>query len=213
MIKKTNCFKALGVLALLSVPNFASNNAGNEAEIFSAHVVESIPNLEYISKNKLFLHIATIESRGAYNVMSKQKMLGKYQASRATLLDFGYSDAHIDSIYASVYEVTIKGGYTRYFFDTTYFSPKEQERFIRWYTARMENIYLKKYIEEYVGKTIDGVYITKAGMLHASMLGFGHVRKFLDSDGEQNYTPKRGYSVRDRLQQLEEKELEELMPS
>ncbi|OQA96868.1 MAG: hypothetical protein BWY22_01574 [Bacteroidetes bacterium ADurb.Bin217] len=207
MQKKTNYFKAFGLLVLLTAPNFASNTFRFQTSFDPNKHDVYIHELEFISKKKLFTHIAKIESRGAYNVVSEKSMLGKYQASKHTLRDFGYSDAQIDSIYTSVYEITIRGNRKRYFFDTELFPPSEQERFIRWYTNRMERILLKYHINEYVGKTIDGVFITKAGLLHASMLGHTHVIRFLETQGAVNYTPKRGYSVKERLQQLENFEL------
>lgn len=207
MHKKINYFKAFGLLLLLAAPNFASNTFRFQTSFDPNKFDSYIHELEFVSKKKLFSHIAKVESRGAYNVVSEKSMVGKYQASKNTLRDFGYSQSQIDSIYRSVYEITIRGNRKRYYFDTELFPPSEQERFIRWYTNRMERILLKYHIDQYVGRTIDGVYITKAGILHASMLGHTHVIRFLESNGAINYNPKRGFSVKERLMQLQNTEI------
>jgi len=207
MNKKTNYFKVFGLLILIAAPNFASNTFRFRTTFDPNKHNLYLQEVDFISKKHLFTYIASIESKGEYNVVSNQSMLGKYQASKSSLREFGYTDNQIDSIYKTVYEVTISGNKKRYFFDTELFPPSEQERFIRWYTNRMERVLLKYHIDEYVGRTIDGVYITKAGLLNASMLGHTHVIRFLESNGAINYSPKCGYSVKERMQQLENTEL------
>lgn len=208
MYKINNYFKTLVLLVLITIPNFAKNSFvfKRDFDPTKSQEFDSENTVNFISSKKLYKHIAHIESKGKYNVVSSFDMLGKYQVSRSTLHEFGYSHAQLDSIYSSVYSVN-EDGRTRYYFNTDFFSPKEQERFIRWYTKKMERILLKEQIQKYVGTTIGGVYITKAGILHASMLGQTHVKRFLETNGKVNYTPRRGYSVKQRLQQLENVEI------
>lgn len=164
--------------------------------------------LSYINYNDLYAKIAKIESHQNYDVANKSRMVGKYQASRVALLEFGYTEEQVQSIYDSFDTTYTDKGYARYHFDVNTFPPEDQERFIRWYMHRMETVYLKEIINKYVGTTVNNVYITRAGILNASMLGFNHVVRFLESDGKVNYTPKRGYSVQGRLAQFERTEIE-----
>lgn len=209
MYKIQNYFKAFALLVLITVPNFAKNTFVFKTTFdpSKADASYSENTIDFISKKNLYSHIANVESKGKYNVVNKNLMIGKYQASKNSLREFGYSQEYIDSIYQTVYTVGISKNRTRYYFNAALFPPSEQERFIRWYTKRMERVFLKYQIQKYVGKTVGGVYITKAGILHASMLGHTHVKEFLRSDGKINYTPRRGYSIKERLQQLEKVEL------
>ena len=176
---------------------------------FDINDVEEVTEIElnYINYHDLYTRIAHIESRQNYDVANKSKMVGKYQASRVALLEFGYSEEQVQAIYDSFDTVYTSKGHARYHFDIETFPPEDQERFIRWYMHRMETVYLKDIIDKYVGTTVNDVYITRAGILNASMLGFNHVIKFLESEGKINYTPKKGYSVQHRLAQFERTEI------
>ncbi|MDR1760860.1 MAG: hypothetical protein LBR55_00270 [Bacteroidales bacterium] len=175
---------------------------------YSPDDIENIPEM-YISKKELFEKIAHIESRGQYDVANASYTVGKYQASRSSLQEFGYSKERIDSIFNSILAVKAEGRRALYYFDVELFDNYEQERFIVWYMKRMEKVLLKEYVNEYVGTMVNGVRITKAGILHASMLGAAHVQRFFDSNGKVNYTPKRGPSVQQRLERFETIEIEE----
>lgn len=208
--------KILFVASLLfGLSGFSTNNLRSfESEkekfltLYSTDYIENIPE-EYISKKKLYEKIAHIESRGRYNVANATHTVGKYQASRSSLIEFGYSEERIDSIFNSIEAVKEEGRRSLYYFDIELFDTYEQERFIVWYMKRMEKNLLKEYVNEYVGSTVNGVRITKAGILHASMLGAGHVQRFFDSAGKINYTPKCGPSVQQRLERFETIEIEE----
>ncbi|MCQ2958802.1 MAG: hypothetical protein MJ198_01250 [Bacteroidales bacterium] len=182
--------------------------AVSDREYELSETEESIEiELDYINYQDLFKRIAHIESRHNYNVANKSKTVGKYQAGKASLLEFGYTEEQVQAIYDSFDTVYTSKGHPRYHFDINTFPPEDQERFIRWYMHKMEKVYLKEAIEKYVGTTINNVYITRAGILNASMLGFNNVIKFLESNGEINYTPKKGYSVQNRLAQFERTEI------
>ncbi|MCQ2607260.1 MAG: hypothetical protein MJ197_01040 [Bacteroidales bacterium] len=164
--------------------------------------------LDYIDYKDLYARIAHIESKHRYDVANKSKTVGKYQASRSSLLEFGYTEEQVQAIYDSFDTTYTEKGHARYTFDIETFPAEEQERFICWYMKKMERVYLKEMIAKYVGTTINDVYITRAGILNASMLGFNHVVRFLESNGEINYTPRKGYSVKHRLQQFERTEIQ-----
>lgn len=207
--------KILFVVALLfGFSGFSTNNHSFSTEketlltLYSSDYIENIPE-KYISKKRLYEKIAHIESRGQYDVANATYTVGKYQASRSSLLEFGYSEERVDSIFNSIAVVKEEGKRALYYFDVELFNTQEQERFIAWYMKRMEKILLKDYVHEYVGTSVNGVRITKAGILHASMLGAKHVQHFFDSNGKVNYTPKRGPSVQQRLARFETTEIEE----
>lgn len=198
--------KAIAILVLfISIPTILGEKDMIDTAIEDAEYEEI--ELNYIEYQDLYKKIAHIESRHKYNVANKAKTVGKYQAGKAALLEFGYTEEQIQAIYDSFDTVYTSKGHARYHFDIETFPPEDQERFIRWYMHRMETVYLKDAINKYVGTTINNVYITRAGILNASMLGFNNVLKYLESDGKVNYTPKKGYSVKNRLAQFERTEI------
>lgn len=198
--------KAIAILVLfISIPTILGEKDMIDTAIEEAEYEEI--ELNYIEYQDLYKKIAHIESRHKYNVANKAKTVGKYQAGKAALLEFGYTEEQVQAIYDSFDTVYTSKGHARYHFDIETFPPEDQERFIRWYMHRMETVYLKDAINKYVGTTINNVYITRAGILNASMLGFNNVLKYLESDGKVNYTPKKGYSVKNRLAQFERTEI------
>jgi hypothetical protein len=203
---------------LLVVLSLVSNVSGNTTNIYSSDKFEETNGLvkaelsivktevevsehdvKLINKAVFTKMACERESRGKYNVANEFKYVGKYQMGRIALRDIGYAKSKIDSIRNSVYSVENSKGKKLYYFDTKLFTPEEQELAICKYFHKIEKRYLKKDIERYVGKTIDGVYITKAGILGASMLGCGYVDNFLKSGGKDNPTDAYGTSVKSRL--------------
>ena len=160
---------------------------------------KKVRRIQYISRNTFYSHIAKTESKGSYSIANRSLLLGKYQASKHALLEFGYSSDRIDQIYATVDTTYTTQGNPRYNFDITLFPPEEQERFIRWYMQQMETKHLRKHIHKYSGKTIQNIHITKTGILYASMMGYAHVQRFLESEGKYNYYAGSGKSIAGRL--------------
>jgi hypothetical protein len=169
--------------------------------------IEEKKDVTKIEKKEFFDKIAYMESRGKYNVSNKYLMLGKYQASYSSLKEFGYSKEKILKIRKSIYSEKNSNGVSLYYFDEQLFPSHEQERFIEYYFDKIENVYMKKYIQNYVGKTIDGVYVSKAGILCASTLGLNHVKDFLKSDGKINFSDRFGTSVKEKLKQMQKIEI------
>jgi hypothetical protein len=184
----------------------------SEFEVNSPIVKTEVPkvsthDVKLINKSEFTKMACERESRGKYNVANEFKYLGKYQMGKIALRDIGYSDARIDSMQSTVYTILNSKGKKLYYFDINVFPPSEQEIAICKYFHKIEKRYLKKDIEKYVGKTIDGVYITKAGILGASMLGCGYVNQFLKSNGKKNPTDAYGTSVKSRLLMFQDFEL------
>lgn len=106
------------------------------------------------------------ESSNNYKAVNQYGYLGKYQFGRKTLNNLGYEDIS-----------------NREFLS----SPNIQEAAMRDLLKHNKKI-LKKYIQNYDGKVINGVFITESGILAAAHLaGPGNVKKFF----------KKGYEFKD----------------
>jgi hypothetical protein len=136
--------------------------------------------ITYISHDRFYSQIAKNESKGNYNIANGTNYIGKYQAGESALLAFGYSKEHVNNIKESVDTVYSNRGRRYCSFNVELFPPTEQERFIRWYMQRMENTYLRTVIKRYAGKENKGIHITKAGILYASMMGYGSVQSYFE---------------------------------
>ncbi len=169
--------------------------------IIEAHATKIISKNEFIEMNSY------LESRGNYKIANRYKYVGKYQFGKLALTEMGYNETWIDSVQSSVYYKLNSKGVKIWYFDLKLFPPEAQEDAICKFYHIIEKRYIKNDIEKYVGKTIDGVYITKAGLIGASMLGCGNVHTFLSSNGENNPKDGNGTSVRSRLKHFQDVEL------
>jgi len=116
--------------------------------------------------------LAFKESQGDYFIINTLGYLGKYQFGIGTLQLMG------------VYSVT---GFLN--------DPVLQERAFHTNIARNKWI-LRKDIDRFVGKRIDGVVITESGMLAAAHLaGAGNVKKYLRSWGAFDVADSYGTSI------------------
>ncbi|MBY0486986.1 MAG: peptidoglycan-binding protein LysM, partial [Flavobacteriaceae bacterium] len=104
--------------------------------------------------------VAFKESQGRYNMINSLGYLGKYQFGTSALRFIGINN---NAAFLS--------------------NPALQEKaFVA--LLKINKSKLKDVIEEYRGKTIDGVRITESGILAAAHLGgAGSVRKYLESNG------------------------------
>jgi hypothetical protein len=117
--------------------------------------------------------LAFRESRGDYFVINDFGYMGKYQFGRSTLQMIGIRDTE------------------RFLND-----PKLQESAFKAYAARNKWI-LRRDIERFSGKYVNGIYITESGILAAAHLaGAGNVKRFLRSGGEDVFEDAFGTSVR-----------------
>ena len=115
---------------------------------------------------ELFLkHLSRRESSHRWKIINRFGYMGKYQFGNAALADVGLS--HI---------TTKKFRRNRYIFPI-YLQDKAVKRYLD-YNSKILTKHMK-----YVGCTIQGVYITKSGMLAAAHLtGAGSVKSFLEGD-------------------------------
>lgn len=154
-----------------------------------------------------FLHInAELESKHISNIANSSGCYGLYQMNKYALSEIGYPEKKINKIVRSVrYDKDNK----HLVFDTTHFNSIKQHEMITEYLFTIEQHFLKHSIKKYVGKKINGIRITKAGILSASFLGYLNVVKFLNSNGRINYRDGNGQSVKYRLKMFENKEIED----
>lgn len=190
--------------------NILNNNILNNNILNNHDNVKSIKHeIKIITKEEFKDMNSKLESRGRYNISNRFKYVGKYQFGKIALLELGYDEEWIDSLQSSVYFELNSKGKKRWFFDIKIFPPREQEKAICKYYHKIEKRYMKKDIKKYVGKKIDGVYITKAGIIGASMFGCGNVHKFLESNGNVNFRDGNSVSVKSRLVHFQNVELKE----
>lgn len=116
--------------------------------------------------------LAFKESRGNYFTVNKFGYLGKYQFGAETLKLIGI---HNPNAFLS--------------------NPELQEKAFKANVERNKWI-LRKDIERFVGKTINGVMVTESGILAAAHLaGAGSVKKFLRSYGVEKFSDAFGTSI------------------
>lgn len=190
----------------IKTPNSLVTINQDELVDLTPNKTEPVRKIRYISRASFYAHIAKTESKGSYDVANRSQLLGKYQAGKHALLEFGYSNDKLEEIYATIDTTYTKTGKPRYSFDSSLFPPAEQERFIRWYMQQMEQKHLRVYIKKYAGKKIKNMYITKPGILYASMMGYAHVQRFLDSGGKKNYFAGSGKSIGARMRKFQDTE-------
>jgi hypothetical protein len=179
------------------------NDENNRIKFGEIEIKKDIITVGKIKSNKdKFLDgLAKSESRGDYGIANKYRYVGKYQFGRIALREIGYSNEKINKIMSSVYFDHEKNQWR---FNQDYFTPQEQEEAIEVFMSRLEQIYLKKEISKYVGKTINGIKITKPGLLAGAHLGGAKsVKIFLTSNGRINKHDAFGTSVRDYIKMFE----------
>ncbi len=139
--------------------------------------IEDDEFIEYPFLGKSFMGfreaLAFKESRGDYRVINDFGYMGKYQFGRATLRMIGINDT-----------------------DLFLNDPILQESAFKTYAARNKWV-LRRDIQRYSGKYVNGVFITESGILAAAHLaGPGNVKKFLRSGGTDVFEDAFGTSVR-----------------
>lgn len=116
--------------------------------------------------------LAFKESRGDYNCVNTLGYLGKYQFGRSTLKRF------------KIYN-------TRSFLKD---ASLQEDAFIA--LCSVNKWILRKDIKRKTGKRINGILITESGILAASHLaGAGNVKKYLRSNGSENFTDAYGSNI------------------
>ena len=126
------------------------------------------PKVELVIKNhdKFLEDLGMRESSGNYKAVNQFGYLGKYQFGRKTLNNLGYENIS-----------------NRQFLS----DPTIQEQAMEDLLVHNKKI-LRRYIQKYDGKVINGVFVTQSGILAAAHLaGAGNVRKFF----------RKGYEFKD----------------
>jgi hypothetical protein len=120
--------------------------------------------------------VAFKESQGKYHVINTLGYLGKYQFGKSTLKRFKINN-------------------TQLFLET----PELQEdAFIA--LCSVNKWILRKDIRRSVGKTINGIKITESGIIAAAHLaGAGNVKKYLRSNGKNQFKDAYGSSIQHYL--------------
>jgi len=105
------------------------------------------------------------ESGNRYDIVNTYGYMGRYQFGKSTLKGLGFKVTSDE------------------FINSPYIQEKAMQKLLLHNQKK-----LKKYIEQYEGQVLHGVYITESGVLAAAHLaGAGNVRKFF----------KRGYEFKD----------------
>lgn len=162
-------FALLSVFVLVASTSFTDNSVVGQTETIVTLPIKGIEEmgLDYIEpvlveiinidQTETFLNaIGLKESGNRYDIVNKYGYMGRYQFGSGTLKGLGYKVTKEEFLS----------------------SPDIQER------AMMDLLKhnkkkLQKYIDEYSGDTIHGIYITESGILAAAHLGGqGNVKKF-----------------------------------
>jgi len=131
--------------------------------------------------DKFLDHLAHRESSGRYHIVKSDPSgthvyLGAFQLSKIALKDIG-----------------VQVDVNKFKKDPSVFPPEKQKEAVTQYLKKNEQ-YLKNYFG-YIGKTINGIEVTKSGLLAAAhLVGQGKVKKFLSTNGEKD--PRDGNGVR-----------------
>jgi len=148
----------------------------------------SLKSTDYISQSTPFVGkhfvgfseaIGIKESQGQYKLVNTLGYMGKYQFGTSALRTLGiYSNSEFLN------------------------NPILQERaFVA--LVKINKSKLQDIIEDYRGRTIDGIKITESGILAAAHLGgAGSVRKYLESNGKKKYRDGYGTSIKSYLKQF-----------
>lgn len=138
----------------------------------------SIFEFPYLSKdyNGFKEALAFLESRGMYHKVNPYGYVGKYQFGSETLSLMG-----VDRVSCFVLD------------------PSLQEKVFYHHTARNKWI-LRRDIPRSVGQVIDGHVIDESGILAAAHLaGAGNVKKYLRSQGQEEFKDANGTQIKDYL--------------
>jgi len=122
------------------------------------------------------------ESSRNWKVINRFGYAGKYQMGKAALTDLNYT-LNIDSFRIN---------------PNTFPEHVQDSLVVELFKLNRKRI--KTYIKKYVGKVINGVYVTESGILAAAhLVGGGNVRKWLKSNGKKCPTDGNGTSIEEYL--------------
>ena len=152
-------------------------------------------SLDEVWKGKLndyFKALAVKESGNDHKIYNKYGYIGLWQLGRSALITIGYGHITFENFKK----------------DPTIFGKHDQYKAIVKYT-RINKSILQKYIDKYVGTTIDGILITESGILAGAHIGGARgVQKLLDANGVYNPKDANGTSILDYINEFANYEME-----
>lgn len=157
------------------------------------------------------------ESGGNYKIMNKYGYVGLYQVGEQALKDVGvYYETKNINYKNNDWKGYVKGG-NKYGITCLWdfmHSPKKQKAvqidFKKLHWQYLKNLNLTKY----VGKTINGTYITQSGLLAgAHLVGPGGVRDFLSSNGKNDVKDANGTPVSSYIKKFAGYDIKEITKS
>lgn len=199
MVRKSSYFLGLIVLVVLvssgfssfkieRVPGFHVNeneeiiyNVPNEDELDNVDEKVSSVEIPYVGKTFVGFRqaIAYKESRGILNMVNPYGYMGKYQFGRSTLRAVGVYD------------------FQEFLKNATW-----QDKAFKALIAR-NKWELRKEIEKYQGRVINGIKITESGLVAAAHLGgAGSVKKYLRSNGRNGFKDGFGTSLKSYIKKF-----------
>lgn len=133
--------------------------------------------------------LAYRESRGNYFIVNEFGYMGKYQFGKSALRFYGVKNA----------EEFLK-------------SPEQQERLFTLSVKRNKWV-LRKEISQFVGKRINGIYITELGILAAAHLaGAQNVKNYFKTRGNYAFADANGTTLQNYLKNFAGYEVEHIIP-
>ena len=143
--------------------------------------------------------LAKSESSGNYLAKNTHGYLGKYQMGEEALVDAGYYNRRPKGEkYTNKWDNGFTGIDDIYSAEDFLNNPLAQENAIRAYHHAVWG-YIKNEAEKYDGKIINGIKMTKSGMLAgAHLVGHNNLKKYLKSNGKEipedaNHVPVEKY--------------------
>ncbi|WP_130735586.1 peptidoglycan-binding protein LysM [Flavobacterium sp. J27] len=134
--------------------------------------------------------LAFKESRGILNTVNSFGYMGKYQFGKSTLRSVGIYD-----------------------FQEFLRNPEWQDKAFRALIAK-NKWELRKEIEKYNGRVINGVKITESGLIAAAHLGgVGSVKKYLRSNGARGFKDGFGTSLRSYIKKFGGYDISHIVPN
>lgn len=199
MVRKSSYFLGLIILVVLVSSGFSSfkiervqgfhideneeinYSVLNEDELNDVDQKISSVEIPYVGKTYVGFRqaIAYRESRGILNMVNPYGYMGKYQFGKSTLRTVGVYD----------FQEFLK-------------NPSWQDKAFKALIAR-NKWELRKEIEKYNGREINGVKITESGLIAAAHLGgAGSVKKYLRSNGRNGFKDGFGTSLKSYIRKF-----------
>ncbi len=209
MVKKGSYFFGLTILVVLVSSGFnsfeiekvegfhlgenekISYNVPSEDED-EIEVKNSIVAVPYVGKTFAGFKqaLAFKESRGILSMVNSYGYMGKYQFGKSTLRSVGIYD----------YQEFLR-------------NPEWQDKAFKALIAK-NKWELRKEIEKYNGRVINGVKITESGLIAAAHLGgAGSVRKYLRSNGRSGFKDGFGTSLRSYIKKFGGYDISNIVPN